>query len=464
MRNLLLATTCACLLGILTVACGGDDSREPSPGQSAWVPRLAWDQFAPSAGELRRYSFVLYVDGSPVPLPGATCGALAAETLTASCLSPLPAMAPGQHTLEMATRVTENGVVIESARSAPITYTVGGSATASVTEGARASGADTESVAELPYVVELVVEGLDHPSALVRLPDGRLLIAERGGRIRVAEGGELRPEPAAELHEADPTDDAPVSIAVAPDFAESRHVFVAYAAMGADGARTGRVVRFREAGGTLGEPAIVVDGLPAELAAPRMRIGPDAKIYLATSALDTEDSGNLGSYGGKILRFNLDGTTPADNPIRSSPVFSFGYRGRLDFDWASDNGSPWHVEGDDEGAFLGRSDAGSLGGRVVDLPSARPAGIAFHFGETPAEWRGSLFVAASDEQCLLRVSGLSASPPRAAVERVLDGFGRIVAVLSAADGLYFATATSDANGEGKSAGAVYRVRDKTVHK
>ncbi len=80
MRNLLLATTCACLLGILTAACGGDDSREPAPGQSAGGPRLAWDQFAPSAEELRRYSFVLYVDGSPVPLPGATCGALAPDS------------------------------------------------------------------------------------------------------------------------------------------------------------------------------------------------------------------------------------------------------------------------------------------------------------------------------------------------------------------------------------------------
>ncbi len=62
--------------------------------------------------------------------------------------------------------------------------------------------------------------------------------------------------------------------------------------------------------------------------------------------------------------------------------------------------------------------------------------------EVPAPWRGSLFIAAPDEQCLLRVSGLSASPPKPEVERVLSGFGRIVAVLSAADGLYFATANS----------------------
>ncbi len=465
MRNLLPATLCACLLGILTTACGGQSPQSAPPSQStsggtSGGPRLGWDQSAPSAEELRRYSFVLYVDGNPVPLSAATCGALAPDSQTAPCTSPLPALPAGQHTLEMTTRMTENGVVLESARSAPITYTVGGAATASVTEGARAPGADTGSVAELPYVVEAVVEGLDMPSALARLPDGRWLIAERGGRIRLAEGSTLRSEPAAELPDADPADDAHVSLAVAPDFAASRHVYVAYAALGADGARTGRVVRFRETGGTLGEPAVIVDSLPAASAAPRMRIGADGKIYVGTTTADASESDDLGSDAGKILRFNLDGTTPADNPVSSSPVFSFGYPGRFDFDWDPAGGNPWYVETTDAGAFLGRSEAGGAGVRAAELGSVRPAGVAFHAGNTLAEWRGSLFIAAQDLRCVLRVSGLSASPPHPVVARLFaTSYGRIVAVFSGDDGLYFATGNGGTDPQGRPTDAVFRVRD-----
>ena len=162
----------ACLVAALALACGGSSSDSAGPSQSgsgatAGGPKLAWDQFAPSADELRRYSYVLYVDGTPVPLSGTACGPLAAEARTAACTAPLPTMSPGQHTLEMATRVTENGVVLESARSAPIPYTAGGTATGSVTQGAQAEVAggeeSLEAALERPYAVEAVVTG--HPPA-----------------------------------------------------------------------------------------------------------------------------------------------------------------------------------------------------------------------------------------------------------------------------------------------------------
>jgi hypothetical protein len=350
MRNLL-ATICTCLLGILTVACGGAPSSAPSnppgSGGASGGPRLAWDQFAPSADELRRYSYVLYVDGSAVPLPGAACGTLAPDTLQAACTASLPAMNAGQHTLEMATRVTENGVVLESARSAPVTYTVGPTGFASGSAGATAAipGAGTgspsgdtssgagQATGESGFIVETVVNGLDRPTGLAKLPDDRLLVAERGGRIRIVEAGLLLEAPAAELADADTGADESVGLAVAPDFASTRHVYVSYVARGAGGDRVGRVVSFREVAGTLGEAAVLVDGLPVQSGAPRLRIGPDGAVYVGTDALDPEDADDLGSYVGKILRFTMQGNVPPDNPFGSSPVFSVGHRGRVDFDW-----------------------------------------------------------------------------------------------------------------------------------
>ena len=471
-----------CLVSALAVACGGSSSDSPSSGTggTAGGPKLAWDQFAPGADELRQYSYVLYVDGTATVLVGASCSALSADTMTAACTAPLPTLAPGQHTLEMATRMTRDGVVLESARSAPITYTAGASGFASGTAGAtatatpavpgRPSGHATEATdaaeSEPDVVVETVVTGLDRPSALAQLPDGRLLIAERGGAVRLVESGRLLPEPAARLADADPAGDARVSLALAPDFEASRHVFVAYGTIDDRGTRTGRIVRFREVGGVLGEPAVLVDGLPAAVAAPWVAVGPDGALYVGTSAADAGEADDAASYAGKVLRFALDGTTPADNPVPASPVYSSGYQDTAGSAWDPETGGLWVSESVGSGAFLARVAAadrareravrlGPIGaGRLAFIP-ANAAGVS------PA-WRGSLLVAAQDQEGLLRVSGLAGSPPAPVVERALAGLGPVSAVLAAADGVYVAVSSVGSGDAAQPSGAVHRVGERRL--
>ena len=105
------------------------------------------------------------MDGVAVVLPDAACGALAGEGPSAACSSPLPPLAPGQHTLELGTRITRYGTVLESERSAPLVVTVAGAvATASAWTATQPSverGPDA-----VPYVVELAAQGLDGPAAL----------------------------------------------------------------------------------------------------------------------------------------------------------------------------------------------------------------------------------------------------------------------------------------------------------
>ncbi len=337
-----------------------------------------------------------------------------ADSQTAPCTSPLPALTPGEHTLEMATRLTRDGNVIESARSAPVLYTAGASGFGSETAGARTPSSQGD-VAALPrYVVEPVVGGLDEPSALAQLPDGRLLIAERGGRIRLAEGGVLRPEPAAELPGADPAAGARVSLAVAPDFEASRHVFVSYARLDADGTRTGRVVRLREVGGSLGEPAVIVDDLPAEPDAPGLRIGRDRTLYVATSAAAGQDAPTWVRMRARSCGSNL--MVARLPPIRTAhPRCS---RSATGADSISTGSRQARTSGTSKPMvtrlILGRSEAGRPAVPVADLGEARAAGVAFYAGGTFAEWQGSLFVAVPGQECLLRVSGLEASPPQPA--------------------------------------------------
>jgi glucose/arabinose dehydrogenase len=310
----------------------------------------------------------------------------------------------------------------------------------------------------------MVVSGLDRPSALATLPDGRLLIAERGGRIRVADAGVLLATPAAELADADAGGDEGVSLAVAPGFEATRHVFVSYVSRDTGGARVGRVVRLRVAGGTLGERAVLLDGLPAhDGTAPRIRFGPDGALYVGTTAVDTRDADDLGSYAGKILRFTATGGAAPGSAIGGSPIISFGHRGpRLDFDWEPVTQGLWSVEAGQRGLLLRRSGpGGSSGGRSAFLEGIQAAGSAFHAGATPTAWRNSLFLASPEDECLFRVSGLASATPAPAVERLLAGsFGRITAVLSAADGLYFATGGGDVDDGGQPAGAVFKISDR----
>ncbi len=481
-RDTLRSVVFVCVFAGALAACSSPKSTNSpasTPSTPAELPagtingteRLGWDQQAPDAEELADYSWALYVDGTPVVLTSAKCGPLTGENLSAACESPLPPLQPGQRTLELGTRVTRGGVVLESPRSEALVVTVVRTGATASTAGLPRTlrfdrdGASAEASAEDPFVLEKVVDGLDRPSAVAWLPDGRLLVAERGGRIRLVEQGVLRAEPAAILADADDGDGQYVSVAVAPDFVTSRHVFVGYAVRDADGSRTGRVVRFREVGGALGEAAVVVDGLPRVVRAPLLRFGPDEALFIATDAGDARDASDLGSLAGKVLRFTASGATPRDNPLGTSPVFAAGLRGRHDFDWARATGALWHLEEDADGVFLRRSpgaaqDVQTTGGDVaggavvVRVPGGRVTGMTFHAGDTPAAWGNGLFLASPDGECLYRVSGLDASPPAPVIERQLaDRVGRIVAIASGKDGLYIATG-------GSGAGAVYRARDR----
>ncbi|MFO7693604.1 MAG: PQQ-dependent sugar dehydrogenase [Vicinamibacterales bacterium] len=510
MRNLLLATTCACLLGLMAAACGGGSSQSDPPSQSASGgassgPRLAWDQFAPSAEELRRYSFVLYVDGSPVPLTGATCGALAVGSQSAECTSPLPALAAGQHTLEMATRVTDNGVVIESARSAPITYTVGGSSVASVTEGARASGATAELVASgsraaslrlptvvttsdgLAYAVDIVGAGVKGPAQLAWAPDGRLFVAEADGRVRVirpgqreaggrdggaggdGDGDNERGNLALDARILlDPPPAGPMGIALHPEFAQNHFVYVAILAQDDSRERAAlRVIRLREVGGTLGEAAtlfeapLAVDAVNGEWdegAGPRLAFGPHRLLHVALppgAQFDREPAAS--TPHASMLRLRDDGRVPLDlqalEGVPSSPI---------GFDWHPTTGALWAVFPGGRGEALLRpltasgASAGTEAGRVAlpiatagggEAGSAQATSGVLRFERAP-EGRGELaraFVGLPDLDALTVVK--LAQPLR--TERLLGGiFGPIGDIVTGDDGALYLAARSGATAAG----------------
>lgn len=316
--------------------------------------------------------------------------------------------------------------------------------------------------------VQVLATRLVIPWALAFAPDGRLFITERPGRVRIFQDGSLVPQPALTLTDVITTGESGVlGLALHPSFASNRLVYLVYTAAGEDGA-VGRLVRFREVAGTLGEAAVLLDDVPAANIhnGSRVRFGPDGRLYLSFGdAAAPSRAQDLASLNGKILRLADDGTTPGDNPF-NSPVWSWGHRNPQGFDWHPATGDMFETEhgqtGNDEinaidrGRNYGWPDiegSETRSGMETPLrffsPSVAPSGASFYRGAAFPAFRNDLFVATLRGEALLRVRLDAANPRRVvSVERLLEHrFGRLRDVVSGPDGfLYVVTNNRDGRG------------------
>jgi glucose/arabinose dehydrogenase len=315
------------------------------------------------------------------------------------------------------------------------------------------------------FAVQVLATRLEIPWALAFAPDGRLFITERPGRVRVYQDGRLLPEPALVLEGLYTRDESGVlGLALHPSFSSNGFAYVEYTASTSSGP-TARLVRYRVVGNTFGEPAVLLDGVPASNIhnGSRVKFGPDGRLYVTFGDVATPSvAQDLGSLNGKVLRLHEDGTTPGDNPYRS-PIWSWGHRNPQGLDWHPVTGDLFETEhgqtGNDEinvidrGANYGWPDIeggesrpGMRAPITSFTPSVAPSGAAFYRGTAFPSFRNQLLVATLRGQALLRVALNSSDPRRVeTVERLLEGrFGRLRDVASGPDGyLYLCTSNRD---------------------
>ena len=323
--------------------------------------------------------------------------------------------------------------------------------------------------------VETFVSGLEVPWSLAFTSPTRLLVTERPGRVRVVENGVLRQKPLAVLADVEAGGESGLmGMTLAPDYARSRHVYLAYAYDAAKGSEV-RIVRFRDDGDALSERTVILEKIPAARnhAGCRIRFGPDGKLYVTTGdATDREIAQDMKSLGGKTLRLNPDGTIPADNPFPGSPVYSLGHRNAQGLDWEPRSGlqfqsehGPSGFDGPGGGDEVNIVEAGkNYGWPIVHhrqsrpdfvsplleyTPAVAPAGASFSRGELLPSFRGDFFFTNLRGERLIRVRLDPANPRRVAeTEELLTGvYGRLRDVVSGPDGaLYVATSNRDGRG------------------
>ena len=119
-----------------------------------------------------------------------------------------------------------------------------------------------------------------------------------------------------------------LGIVLHPNFSVSPYVYVGYNYNNGGGYKE-KIVRFTYNGTTLISPTIILDNIAASGIhnGCRLIISPDLKLFITTGdASDQSLPQNISSVNGKILRINLDGSIPSDNPVAGNPYWSYGHR------------------------------------------------------------------------------------------------------------------------------------------
>ena len=187
-----------------------------------------------------------------------------------------------------------------------------------------------------PLKVEVIAKGLDHPWGLTFLPDGRMLVTERPGSLRiVAQDGTLS-EPLRGLPEvAAGGQGGLLDVTLDPDFKDNQLVYFSYAEPGDGGASTA-VARGRLGDNALDEVEVIYRQAPKTRGGNhfggRLVFSPDGKLFITQGERFAFDPAqDLGSGLGKIVRINPDGSIPSDNPFVGQTgarpeIWSYGHR------------------------------------------------------------------------------------------------------------------------------------------
>jgi aldose sugar dehydrogenase len=186
---------------------------------------------------------------------------------------------------------------------------------------------------EPPGAVEIkdsvIVSNLNYPWEILWGQDNNIWMTERGGRVSRVNPATGVVTPLLTIPDVVSNGEGGLlGMVLHPNFLTTPQVFVVYDYNNGGNYRE-KVVRYAYNGTTLTNPVILIDNIAASSIhnGSRLVITPDLKLFITTGDASTPSlSQSTTSVNGKVLRINLDGTIPADNPVAGNPYWSFGHR------------------------------------------------------------------------------------------------------------------------------------------
>jgi glucose/arabinose dehydrogenase len=346
------------------------------------------------------------------------------------------------------------------------------------------AAAQTITTEEHALRVVRLVERLEHPWGLAFLPDGRMLVTERAGRLRiVGKDFKLDPQqvqglPAIAAH----GQGGLLDVALHPRHSENGLVYIAYSARG-DGGISTEVARGRLVGGKLEGVQVIFRQLPKSGAGQhfgsRLIFDRDGLLYITLGDRgDQRRAQRPDDHAGSVIRLHDDGSVPKDNPYAGKPgwrpeKYTIGNRNMQGAALHPQTGALWtHEHGPQGGDEVNIIRAGAnygwpvityganygTGTKIGEgtqkpgmeqplhywVPSIAPSGMAFYTGDRFPKWRGDLFVGALRDAMLVRLKLDGDKVVKE--ERILKNtLGRIRDVRSGPDGFIYLL-TDESNG------------------
>ncbi len=282
-----------------------------------------------------------------------------------------------------------------------------------------------------------VTKGLNQPFSMAFLPDGAILVTERGGNLRLVRNGKLDPNPVAGVPKVQAQGlGGLLDLALHPKFAENKLIYFVYhkpgtpAAANAGNTRAAgplTLARAKWDGSGLTNATDLFTGISSGNGS-RIIFGNDGMIYMTIGSGDPPQAASaqdLNSLAGKVLRLKDDGTVPPDNPFVNRKdarpeIYTLGHRIPLGLAINPVTGDIWECEngpngGDEVNALRPGKNYGwpvvsngrfYLGARVSEnpyregmeppmvywVPSIATSGLAFYTGDKFPNWKNNLFV------------------------------------------------------------------------
>ncbi|HXH24014.1 MAG TPA: PQQ-dependent sugar dehydrogenase, partial [Vicinamibacterales bacterium] len=320
--------------------------------------------------------------------------------LAASCAAVLAVPAAAQREVPMRGEIpiAPQGIKIPPLPEAPVRYET-------------AEGQD--------ITVSVYARGFRNPWSMAFVDDDTILVAERGGAIKVVRGGVVDPQPVSGAPIARGAGLSGTDLALHPDFERNRYVYISYTKPLDEKRNTLAVARAVWDGQALTGTTDVFVG-EGGVGGP-IAFGGDGMLYVWHGGPDTQAPKTL---GGKVLRLTDDGKVPPDNPFvgredARPEIFTMGHRNTLRLAKHPLTGAIWQIEngpnGGDEvnilepGAnygwplvSLGRTYGGPWQGPFTKegfrdpiiywTPSIAVSSIMFYTADQLPKWKGDVFV------------------------------------------------------------------------